>query len=447
MPSQKSLESPSPSISSAILPLAESRRGSLTSQLSLSTTGKDSVSNALDHIHTTASRSEALTTFDEFSSPPRPQSSGEGKGFGGDIVQGGLSGLYSRIKASVGVTKEILGPSPGVTTNDPTDDASVRSLTSKVTAPKSSSVAATESPIVASASSSRLQSPLVASFPESGLSAQAQQPSPSNVSLTPGTSIPESHASSTDKAPRSPEELSQRPNSNSPLSRPSTTPRPIEIKKAPRLSNISDVGKNPRELIDGPGIPDIRVARQGDSHSFSSHDSSMVDQERTPRPLARLAVDNQRSFFDSSSKSPARRDTSRHDWTDKGKKIALASEEPVQNVNISRPPLIQVSQSHLPGFQVSRGNSTDGDYSSIGSGALAARKQKNEPVEDMIGRAELPSLNEVQDAAARMRSKVLAKELWMRDETAKECFYCGESFSTFRRKHHCRKFHRSAFVP
>jgi 1-phosphatidylinositol-3-phosphate 5-kinase len=441
MPSQKSLESPSPSISPAILELAaESRRGSLTSQLSRETAANDSVSNTLDYIHTSASRSDALTTFDEFSSPPRPQSSGEGKVFGGDIVQGGLSGLYSRIKASVGVTKETLGPSPAVTATDPTDDASVRSLTFNATLP------GTESPVVVSASSSRLQSPLVATFPESVLSAQLQHSNPSNASLLSGSSIPAPHASLTEPAANSPEELRQRPNTTSPLVRPTINPRHIETKQASRLSNVSDVAKNSREPIgDALGIPDIRVSRQGDSHSFSSHESSVMDQERSPRPLARLAADNQRSAFDSSSKSPARRDILKNDWTDAGKKSALVFEEPVQNL-ISRPPLVQVSQSHLPGFQVSRGNSTDGDYSSVASGPVTARKHHNEPVEAVSGRSELPSMNEIQDAAARMRSKVLAKELWMRDETAKECFYCGESFSTFRRKHHCRKYYRSALI-
>ena len=38
----------------------------------------------------------------------------------------------------------------------------------------------------------------------------------------------------------------------------------------------------------------------------------------------------------------------------------------------------------------------------------------------------------------QMRSNLLSKEFWMRDENAKDCFHCGEPFSTFRRKHHCR---------
>ncbi|CAI6538503.1 CNT_HP2_G0018480.mRNA.1.CDS.1 [Saccharomyces cerevisiae] len=33
---------------------------------------------------------------------------------------------------------------------------------------------------------------------------------------------------------------------------------------------------------------------------------------------------------------------------------------------------------------------------------------------------------------------VLSKEYWMKDESSKECFSCGKTFNTFRRKHHCR---------
>ncbi|QLL33919.1 hypothetical protein HG536_0F02440 [Torulaspora globosa] len=33
---------------------------------------------------------------------------------------------------------------------------------------------------------------------------------------------------------------------------------------------------------------------------------------------------------------------------------------------------------------------------------------------------------------------VISKEYWMKDDSAKECFTCGKSFNTFRRRHHCR---------
>lgn len=38
-----------------------------------------------------------------------------------------------------------------------------------------------------------------------------------------------------------------------------------------------------------------------------------------------------------------------------------------------------------------------------------------------------------------MKRKVLSRDFWMKDENAKVCFYCGDPFTTFRRKHHCRK--------
>lgn len=37
-----------------------------------------------------------------------------------------------------------------------------------------------------------------------------------------------------------------------------------------------------------------------------------------------------------------------------------------------------------------------------------------------------------------MSRKVLSRDFWMKDENAKVCFNCGDAFTTFRRKHHCR---------
>jgi 1-phosphatidylinositol-3-phosphate 5-kinase len=424
------------------VPPEESRRASVASQASRTTVGIDTISSPLDVIHTTASKSDTLTTFDEFASPPRPTSSGDVQGFAGDIVQGGLSGLYSRLKASVGGGRESLGPSPLGISNDATDDSSIRSATSKKGGMKSTSITNSDSP-VASAPSSRLQSPLIASFPE-GLPVPSKlQPSPSNASLLSRISVPDPHLVSTGQTPPSPDEARLRPNSNSPKCRPSSTPRPVDRKKPPRIANVSDLEQHAHEtLVEGGAMPDIKFPRQTERHSFSSNSSSMLDQERTPRPLARFAVDNQRSFFDSSL-SPVRRDTSRHDWSDKNKAATITPEKPDALLDTPRPPLIKIGQSHLPGFQASRATSTDGDYSSVTSGAQITRKHSSQQTEDNFAKGELPSLSEVQDATSRMRSKVLAKELWMRDETAKECFYCGEAFSTFRRKHHCRKFSKS----
>jgi len=88
-----------------------SRRGSLASLSGSAAVDKEQLAQALDKIHNTASHSETLTTFNEFASPPPPSANTESKGIAGDIMQNGLSGLYSRFRGAVGAGKEKTGPS------------------------------------------------------------------------------------------------------------------------------------------------------------------------------------------------------------------------------------------------------------------------------------------------------------------------------------------------
>lgn len=107
---------------------------------------------------------------------------------------------------------------------------------------------------------------------------------------------------------------------------------------------------------------------------------------------------------------------------------------------IRRPPLLQVSQSHLPGYPANN-DSSDGDLSSVVTDVAPTRRPNFEAMErnsrNNVGSKITPSSSH--DTVSRMRNKILAKELWMRDENAKDCFYCGDTFSAFRRKHHCRE--------
>lgn len=103
-------EGGSPSATSLLLPqLRSSRRGSLSSLSSVNLLGKETVSLALDQIHTSASQSEALTAFNEYTSPPPSSSAPDSKGITGEL-QGGISGLYNRFRASVGNVKDVVGP-------------------------------------------------------------------------------------------------------------------------------------------------------------------------------------------------------------------------------------------------------------------------------------------------------------------------------------------------
>ena len=95
-----------------------------------------------------------------------------------------------------------------------------------------------------------------------------------------------------------------------------------------------------------------------------------------------------------------------------------------------------VSPSHLPGFGLGRMSSST-SASTDTSRAVSQKRDHEELFDDVVeagqGVQQPPKI-----AVNKLRSKLLSREFWMRDENAKDCFHCGEPFSTFRRKHHCR---------
>jgi 1-phosphatidylinositol-3-phosphate 5-kinase len=394
--------SPSHSTSSIAHPPRDSRRTSVASQTSSKPLDQSAVAQTLEKIHTTASRTDTLTTFD-FGSPPRPPSGGDGKSFGGDLVQGGLSGLYSRIKASV--SRDPVSPSP---TNE-SDSASVVSLKHQSTASKPPDGLSIVSPGNASTSSSRLQSPSAAQFPDLP---KSHLHSSSNSSIVLGNIASTLRPSDADHTPRSIEPQSFQPAFSASRARTPDGNRIVRHNESPP----SRATRKDRD-IDGPDSME----------SYGIH--LLSNNDTTPRPISRLVPSGERQ----SNQFPSReRDVSRsRNGSSAVDKLALPD---------SLPPLIQVSQSHLPGFRVSRETSIDGDYSSVASGTNATGKSKQDRSDEARQNIGLPDSEVTPASASRLRSKVLAKELWMRDETAKECFYCGEPFSTFRRKHHCRKW-------
>jgi 1-phosphatidylinositol-3-phosphate 5-kinase len=466
MPSSKlPVESTSPTISLAPASRDHSRRASTVSVPPPSDLDKDAI---LDQIHTTASRSDALTTFEDFA-PQRPGSKGEGKSFAGDAVQSGLSGLYSRFKASVGAAKDAVAGSTG---NDSADDASIRSAQTRVVAPKSSATAALTSPTTVSASSSRIQSPLTAKFPEpaslsSAASLQSKPVHSAAISqLRSGlqsldTSDLASRVGSSHGDSHSPEDNRQTlPLSQSTGSASSPTTNPV--RHARHADNLIEGGVRSQESLgvtlsktsnraafqslNNAQPEPFRIDRQdADAASaYTSHSSLSNDPERTPRnPPQRSDRSRAVESYSSSSLKPTSRSTMNQN-TASFQEIPITSNfnsdsltEP-HNTH-QRPPLIQVSQSHLPGFRAN--DSSDGDLSSVATTAMTAapRRPNYELVEEHWSRNSGRGSHTSHDTMSRMRNKILAKELWMRDENAKDCFYCGDAFSAFRRKHHCRE--------
>jgi 1-phosphatidylinositol-3-phosphate 5-kinase len=481
MPPKVPTDTSSPTASSAAKSREPSRRGSIASLRTRPTVDLEK-DLFLDRVHTTASRSDALTTFDDFT-PPRPGSKGEAKAFAGEIVQGGFSGLYNRFKASVGAAKDAVAGAAG---NDSADDASIRSGKGKAPASQASGPTTLISPTTASASSSRMQSPLIAKFPDAHLGT-AYPPTSSSVSVqskatssTPSASLQQqtraasrssdasdslSRGEGNTGAQRDDDLRQNRAFSQSTGSVPSPVLNPIKHSNHVDRDSLYDgsvrtqdtpgllpSSKNTnRTVLQSVGnVQADSLRRDGRNtdvgSSFTDRSDMNKDPEQTPRapnekqaPRPTLLIDNPSGATSKPIPQPIATQSLpsfQEPHTISNFKIDTL-QEPYSSYQ--RPPLIQVSHSHLPGFRVGGNDSSDGDLSSIATAITSTRRPPSEIIEEHNSRNTTIASTGVHDTMSRMRNKILAKELWMRDENAKDCFYCGDTFSAFRRKHHCRK--------
>ncbi|GAA5844076.1 hypothetical protein JCM9279_003724 [Rhodotorula babjevae] len=92
----------------------------------------------------------------------------------------------------------------------------------------------------------------------------------------------------------------------------------------------------------------------------------------------------------------------------------------------------------FPGFK--RGRSTAGGAGGGGGGG-AGGSDEDDDARSVVsagtggGYRSSPTAYELM---RRLRGEGLSKTYWIKDESARECFQCQSTFTTFRRKHHCR---------
>lgn len=422
-------------------------------------TSRDSMPNALHQLHATASRSDTLTTFDDFTVPPAPSSVSEPKGI--ELVPGGLSGLYSRLRASVGGAKE-----PVPETTDSVAATSRYKTPGKPdagidigTASQSPVGTAVSSPVVVSVPSSRLQSPSVASFPD------ALPPSrDSNISSAPLSSKMSINASKTSLATTR-SRLSATPSFEPGRSEREEDPSLIHARvkslpthEKPDTSSAKDVvsgmhsTNSPRFASTQQDAARIRkgdLDLQGQESDTTEDDMPLDDGDSSPNPatfkfppdISRESLSKVSSRADSqyqSSRSALGGAKDQPDASVEGPRVTNNARTPVVAPEPLRPPLLKVGPSHLPGFRPSRASSSDGLSSIVTTSTI--RTPAVAPIEELQRQVQSkPAMSSVpRNAFHQMRRRILDKEFWMRDENAKECFKCGDTFTTWRRKHHCR---------
>lgn len=420
----------------------------------------DSLHGTLHQLHLTASRSDSLTTFDDLTAPPAPAAAGEPKGI--ELVHGGLSGLYSRIRASVGGARDVA--------TDGTDSLSSGSRRRNSSRPsvlaRSPAGTLASSPVTVSAPSPRLQSPSSAAFPDLP-PPPSRDSTVSNATITSKLSLNGSKTSLQTTRSRPPIATSSEPtwslrDDDSFAHSPVSTHSRVQSGSAfdlPKNGSVKDFAPaaGPSRSPRFAPVRDSGLRRKRSNMDYEAQESDdteddmvVVDGDKPvdtagykfPSDAVRDSPNNFRS--EGPFQSPRLQAVNPKDQSDNGSEetekphVTATARTPVIAPEPQRPPLVKVGPSHLPGFQTSRTSSSDGISSVITTSTMRAPTVP--PIKEIQRQAHAsPAVNNMpRSAFTQMRRKILDKEFWMRDENAKDCFNCGDAFTTFRRKHHCR---------
>ncbi|CAN8101057.1 unnamed protein product [Discula destructiva] len=412
------------SASVASLDDLKARRDSFNSISTVSQIDKDHLAQALDKIHTSASQSDVLTTFNDFAAPPASLPA-ESKGSPTDLVHHGISGLYSRLKEAVGVGGK--GPLQDGEDLERLETSSKKGKASAVNVARDDGVA----------------SPL----------SDYSHPAASLNSVT----LPEGYA----LAPQS-----SKASSVATVSTAKSAPSLPKIVKgaAPVVADTAVAPVTVSAFKDTDGVRGITnrtedTGRRNDSRmpeirtTSDSRNSSVYDpgHSRHPSHTERM-LSPRHSRRDSSFSRDGSSDTAlspvRTSSTATGG-LEVPRSRP-SGEHTRRPAVIdRISRSGASAEMRSRSSSMEGtaepspiNMSAHGSVYHESFNHIEKPEKHQGGGVRIPGTRAVDGGVSNrlelMRKQVLSKEFWMADETTKECFLCGSPFSAFRRKHHCR---------
>ncbi|KAJ5551457.1 Zinc finger FYVE/PHD-type [Penicillium sp. DV-2018c] len=512
MESQESQGSRSPSVSSNSLPLGrlESHDSGVTTL-----TERESMNAALDTYHNAAYQSESLTLFNEFTSPPDPATTSDEKGLSEEL-HGGLSGLYSRFRTSVGGVRDMVGGGGKSPDKPATETSTAKSPVSEQPMAKPLSDPATSfadypPSYPNSSQGSRLHSPVVPYFhSHQEVSPQQHMGKRSRISSKSGST---SSKASVPPTPGNNPNLAALTRENgsviaadpavthvnvvggSERSRSSSVTVPLQSLQAADSASVGGRG-GAVDLSITQASPSLSQSISGSTHGSRQEDSAskepLLSANRPPDNKSRQvgATDQQKLPGHKSStavmRNPKQSDSS-HDLTAQrsGERSSSRTSFPYEDSRASvsaSNSLSKLSPHEVPRHDdklrsdmtsthsgdsklnehsktIAPGRTNDKPSSSTRPGRLPGYvMSRASTAETTTTVTSLPPLNTTAfDSTARqflqanrrppvgsdgvftqLKSKLLSKDFWMRDENAKDCFHCGESFTTFRRKHHCR---------
>lgn len=409
---------------------------------------REALTQVLDEIHTTASRSDTLTSFRDFDGRDKG-----GRGAGPkELVTGGFSGLYSRLKQSVGAASGAGGGGGGSPTSDSARPASRSSYGYADTASlKSTSSAALKNIVAAAEERGRTLNPATSS----PVAKSTSHVSRSSINLpNDAVSVTSSRSPADFTAPAEPRDADLTPLSltrtnEGKRSRPGSRDlSSITLARTHDTVEASPKGErrdaSARASMVGP-FRDESALTEADE---TAHLPDPVPGTQTlQKPLDQNRLSQSLEAPDQSSRRRSQNTPQAERPLGAKLEVSSPSLKPSSSLNQeeAQRPKLRVSPSHLPNLRISQPSSTDGETLSMPSGlntpaldpspnlnsGFQSRRMPTRQAPGTPGKAQAV-------IPAHLKRRVVSKEFWMKDENARDCFYCGDAFSTFRRKHHCR---------
>lgn len=438
---------------------------------------KTVLAQTLDQIHHTASQTESLTTFNEYTAPPPVTSGTDGKGIASDL-QGGLSGLYSRIRASVGTVRDIVThahdesaddkslksptasttrtiletvkvSSPGPNPTTPTTARSVdtvQQLQIGRPAPEVESIDKEIPTKQSRISSGVVGAPLQNAFAASSISPAPLAPVAQAVVVTAARSgVVEVNMGATKEREASGDKLLI--SASNPPSQKAT----IGLRPETYLANK----QNPRIIETSRTIESSVTSHKFQASGASSEGSGDGARRTSDKNTCKDAEAAWNAPVQTSSRSQSTTTRSVNDSPRVIMSPATSRDDPFQDGPTGGkkdgPTLATSKESHYQHLDLPAHRSALSPQNK----PLVSRERRSQlnpsfqfAIKPPLASSELkPQANSQQDddpksmnVFSQIKSKILNKEYWMRDENARDCFYCGDPFTTFRRKHHCSKY-------
>ena len=396
------------------------RRNSMTSMASSG--DNDGAVQALDLIHRTASKTQSFTAFHEYTVPPSLTSPKESSSITGEI-QSGLSGLYTRLKESVGsgnAGRQVSGEGGDTVNSDigkripsSTSAQKLASVKNRNASPVPSQLSVNletkaklhDSPLLRPSKTSSIRGSAVSSPTlQFEFKTTDRSSKPKSTKLEGISSVAVSSEKAVDTISDNPvEEASKKSDA-----------KKIDVDEALRAADgrLSRIKKDIEDSGASSETSSVNISRDnlmassgtsGTKEPRSINAKSPQDEPTTPQPAKKVPSQPKQDVNQGRGKTNAR--------------------QRLQFLGLTRA-LSSVDDTVVTSSTFTANNEDEEALSSVGKLPGRSIKSNTAQISNTI--------------LSQISNKLLGKEYWMRDENAKDCFYCGDAFSAFRRKHHCR---------